>query len=107
MNALQLTPVSYFSLLLLYRYYDKKYQAFFGNAFSQGSTIQNEQGLYMALQWTPFPYWKCTAYVDFFRFPWLKYQVNTPSTGKEYMFQLDYTLNQFLSNYIRYKYKQK
>ena len=107
LNALQLTPVSYFSLLLLYRYYDKKYQAFFGNAFSQGSTIQNEQGLYMALQWTPFPYWKCTAYVDFFRFPWLKYQVNTPSTGKEYMFQLDYTPNQFLSTYIRYKYKQK
>ena len=33
LNALQLTPASYFSLLLLYRYYDKRYQAFFGNAF--------------------------------------------------------------------------
>ena len=37
LNALQLTPASYFSLLLLYRYYDKRYQAFFGNAFSQNS----------------------------------------------------------------------
>ena len=107
LNALQLTPVSYFSLLLLYRYYDKKYQAFFGNAFSQSSTVQNEQGLYIALQWTPFPYWKCAAYVDFFRFPWLKYQVNAPSMGKEYMFQLDYTPNQSFSTYIRYKYRQK
>ena len=34
LNALQLTPLLfYFSLLLLYRYYDKRYQAFFGNAF--------------------------------------------------------------------------
>ena len=107
LNALQLTPASYFSLLLLYRYYDKKYQAFFGNAFSQGSTIQNEQGLYMALQWTPFAYWKCAAYVDLFRFPWLKYQVGAPSMGKEYMIQLDYTPNSFFSTYVRYKYKQK
>ncbi|MDO4755708.1 MAG: helix-hairpin-helix domain-containing protein [Parabacteroides sp.] len=107
LNALQLTPVSYFSLLLLHRYYDKKYHAFFGNAFSQNSTLQNEQGLYMALQWTPFAHWKCAAYVDFFRFPWLKYQVNAPSVGKEYMVQLDYTPNQFFSTYIRYKYRQK
>ncbi|MDR1645659.1 MAG: hypothetical protein LBS05_07555 [Tannerellaceae bacterium] len=32
LHALQLTPASYFSFLLLYRYYDKKYQAYFANA---------------------------------------------------------------------------
>ena len=49
LNALQLTPASYFSLLLLYCYYDKRYQAFFGNAFSQNSAVRNEQGMYIGL----------------------------------------------------------
>lgn len=107
LNALQLTPASYFSLLLLYRYYDKRYQAFFGNAFSQNSAVQNEQGVYMGMQWTPFSRWKLSAYADIFRFPWLKYGVDAPSTGKEYMLQLDYTPSRNLSVYVRYKYKQK
>lgn len=107
LNALQLTPASYFSFLLLYRYYDKRYQAFFGNAFSQSSTIQNEQGFYMGMQWSPFARLKLSAYMDLFRFPWLKYGIDAPSTGKEYMLQLEYTPKRNLSAYIRYKYKQK
>ena len=107
LNALQLTPASYFSLLLLYRYYDKRYQAFFGNAFSQNSAVRNEQGMYIGMQWTPFARWKLSAYADVFRFPWLKYGVDAPSTGKEYMLQLDYTPSRNLSVYVRYKYKQR
>ena len=107
LNALQLTPASYFSLLLLYRYYDKRYQAFFGNAFSQNSTVQNEQGVYVGMQWTPFSRWKLSTYADIFRFPWLKYGVDMPSTGQEYMVQLDYTPSRNLSFYARYKHKQK
>lgn len=107
LNALQLTPISYFSFLLLGRYYDKRYQAFYGNAFSQNSTVQNEQGIYMGMQWTPFAHWKLSAYVDWFRFPYMKYGVDAPSNGKEYMCQVDYALSSSLSFYIRYKYKQK
>ena len=33
LNALQLTPASYISFLVLYRYYDRRYQALFGNCF--------------------------------------------------------------------------
>ena len=83
LNAIRLTPVSYFSLLLLHRYYDKKYQAFFGNAFGQHSSVQNEQGFYTGMQWTPFARFKLSAYADLFRFPWLKYGVDAPSSGQE------------------------
>lgn len=106
LDALQLTPVSYLSMLLLYRRYDRRYQAFFGNAFSQGS-VQNEEGVYIGLQWTPFPYWKFSGYADVFRFPWLKYQVDAPSSGQEYMIQADYSLAEHLSTYVRYKYKRR
>ncbi|MDR1555714.1 MAG: helix-hairpin-helix domain-containing protein [Tannerellaceae bacterium] len=107
LNALQLTPVSYLSFLLLYRYYDVKYQAWFGNAFAQNTMVQNEQGLYLGLQFTPFAYWKVSTYADFFRFPWLRYGVDAPSAGKEYMVQLDYTQMENASFYLRYKCKQR
>ena len=107
LNALQLTPTSYLSFLALYRYYDRRYQALFGHAFSQASTVQNEQGLYLGLQLTPVAHWKLSLYADIFRFPWLKYGVDAPSTGKEYMAQVDYEPNQNVSLYFRYKYKQK
>lgn len=107
LNALQLTPASYISFLLLHRYYDRRYQAYFGNAFTQGSSVQNEQGLYMGMQLVPVAHWKVSAYADFFRFPWLKYGVDAPSSGKEYMTQVDYTRSEGFSAYVRYKYRQK
>ncbi|WP_239445732.1 helix-hairpin-helix domain-containing protein [Parabacteroides sp. An277] len=107
LNALLLTPASYFSFLVLHRYYDRRYQALFGNAFAQNSSVENEQGIYLGLQWTPFGHWKVSAYADFYRFPWLKYQVNYPSTGKEYMVRLDYTPNEQLAAYVRYKRKEQ
>ncbi|MCD7931027.1 MAG: hypothetical protein LUH15_06510 [Tannerellaceae bacterium] len=44
LHGMQLTPVSYINLLMLYRYYDKKYQSFYGKSFSQQSQVQNEEG---------------------------------------------------------------
>ncbi|MDR2918443.1 MAG: helix-hairpin-helix domain-containing protein [Tannerella sp.] len=107
LNALQWTPVSYVSGLVLYRSYAKDYQAYFGNAFSQSSTVQNEQGFYIGAQLTPVANWKVSAYADFFRFPWLKYGVDAPSSGKEYMAQIDYSVWRKLSTYLRYRYRQK
>lgn len=107
LNAFQLTPVSYLSLLLLHRYYDRRYQAFFGSAFSQNSTVQNEQGVYTGMQWTPFAHFKLSLYADLFRFPWLKYGIDSPSSGQEYMTQLDYNSGKNFSTYFRYKYRKK
>ena len=107
LNALRLTPASYISFLALYRYYDRHYQALFGNAFSQGSSVQNERGVYMGMSLTPIAHWRCSFYMDLFRFPWLKYGVDAPSGGKEYMAQVDYTPGERYSAYLRYKFRQK
>lgn len=90
LHAARFAPASYLSFLLLYRSYSEKYDAFFAKAFAQQSGIGNEQGVYVAAELAPFAAWKVTAYADAFRFPWVRYGVNAPSSGKEYRVRIDY-----------------
>ena len=107
LNALAINPASYISLLMLYRYYDRRYNALYANAFSQGSDVRGENGLYMGLKLTPLAYWRVSLYADIFRFPWLRYRVDAPSNGEEYMAQVDYAPKESFSAYIRYKYRRR
>jgi hypothetical protein len=107
LNALQWTPASYISGLILYRSYARDYHAYYGNAFAQNTTVQNEQGLYLGMQLTPAAHWKLSGYADFFRFPWLKYGVDAPSSGFEYMAQAEYSQMNRFSMYLRYRHRQK
>lgn len=107
LNALRVFPVSYLSILVLHRYYGRKYQAFFGNSFSSQGMVQNEQGIYTGVEIMPFSSWKISMYADVFRYPWFKYGIDRPSGGMEYMIQADYTFRKNTSFYIRYKFKDK
>jgi hypothetical protein len=107
LNALQWSASSGLKTLILHRHYDRRYQAFYGNAFAQSSTVQNEDGLYISMLWSPFAYWKVSGFADFFSFPWLKYGIDAPSSGQEYMIQTDFTKikNTVLS--ARYRFRQR
>ncbi len=106
-NGIQLEPASYCRLSLLYRYYDKEYQAFFANAFSEGSSIQNESGIYMGIELSPFAKWKFAGYADFFQFPWLRYGVNAPTNGFDGLLQVGYSPKRDMEMFFRYRYKDK
>ena len=43
---------SQWTLMLLHRYYDKRYTAFHAYAFSEGGNTQNEHGIYLGATWT-------------------------------------------------------
>jgi hypothetical protein len=107
LNELSVTPVSYVSFLASCRYFDKRYQSFYGNVSSQSSGVQNEEGLYLGLQAVPLAHWKVTLFADLFRFPWKRYGVDSPSTGKEYRVQVDYSQGAFFSSYLRFSYSEK
>lgn len=95
------------SLVLLNRNYQSKYQALYGNAFSENTSNSNEIGTYIGLILNPLKNWKISAYYDTFKFPWLKYGVDMPSNGEEYLIQLDYNPNEELSMYLKYKQEAK
>ncbi len=91
------------SVSFLYRYYDKAYHSFYNAGFSEGSKTQNEQGLYSGMRLSLTRKLSLNAYVDLFSFPWLKYQVDGPSKGHEYLIQPTYKPNRELEIYFRFR----
>ncbi len=68
--------------LLIFRSYDPGYFSFNGNAFGEQSSMnRNEEGIYLALAYTPRKKWRISAYTDIYRFPWYSYRRNAGLTG--------------------------
>ncbi len=91
------------SFSVLYRNYQKGYQTFYNTGFSEGSNTQNEKGIYAGLKLKLSSAWSVNSYVDLFKFPWMKYQVDAPSAGHEIMVQASYKPNKILEIYGRYR----
>lgn len=50
LNMLSYSPAVHTSFLLINRYYDKRYQAIYADAFGENSKLQNETGIYIGLE---------------------------------------------------------
>lgn len=100
-----LDPKASFSVL--YRNYARGYQTFYNAGFSEGSNTQNESGLYMGLKLKLSSAWSLHSYFDIFTFPWLKYQVDAPSEGHEFLFQPTYKPNKQLEIYGRFRQQMR
>ena len=106
-NAMSVSPVSQVDLVALVRYYSRDYDTFYANAFSENSRPNNETGIYLGTEIRPYKRWKISAYADGYVFPWLRYGVDAPSLGQDYLVQVDYTPNRGMSMFLRYKSKSK
>jgi hypothetical protein len=73
------------TLMLLHRYYDKRYTALHAQSFSEGSNVQNEHGIYAGFVWQPSSRWTLNGYVDYAHFTWKRYQVSMPSDAFDTM----------------------
>lgn len=91
----------------VYRNIEKSYQAFYGNAFTENTSPTNEKGLFTGIAIKPYPFLKIDAYADIFSFPWLKYRVDAPSSGSEYLLQISYNPTRRIQCYSRFKNDNK
>jgi hypothetical protein len=55
----------------------------------------------------PISGWQLNAYADFFQFPWIRYLVNAPSRGHDYLVQLNCQPNKQFGMYVRFRNKNK
>lgn len=95
------------SIILFHRDYQKDYHSFFNQAVSEGTNAVNEKGFYTGLVISPNKKIEFNTYVDFFKFPWLRYRVDAPSSGYEALSQFTYSPSKRLKATLRYKFEKK
>jgi hypothetical protein len=95
------------SVSALYRNYARDYHALFGDGFRENTRTSNEKGFYLGTLLHLAPRWKLSAYVDFFSFPWMRYNAWAPSSGSEYFIQLDFNYSAILKMYASFRHKDK
>lgn len=107
LNGALLSMHHHVSLALLYRYYQRDHHSFYGDAFGAGSSVANENGMYVGLQYQPNRRFSAIAYLDRFRFPWVKYRVDGPSNGLDLLLQLTYSKSRQKELSFRFRYQEK
>ena len=106
-NGLLLSAAQNVDLSFVYRNISKGYQSLYTNAFTESSLPTNEKGFFSGITIRPSNAWRVDAYVDMYRFPWLRFRVNGPSTGSDYVGQLTYKPNKLFEIYSRFKSEKK
>jgi hypothetical protein len=94
-------------LSFVFRSIARDYRAIGANAFTESSSAENETGFYAGLAFRPSEAWRVEGYFDFFRFPWLKYRVDRPSSGTDYLLTITCKPSKTWEIYSRFKAKAK
>jgi hypothetical protein len=106
-NGLIMSVDANIDMSLLYRNISPRYQSLYTNAFTESTFPTNESGMYAGVSIRPNTQWRLDAYADFYRFPWLRYLVDAPSVGVDYLTQVTYKPNRQLEIYARYRTESK
>ena len=106
-NGLMISVDPRVDLSFVHRAIGAKYQSINGNAFTENTFPTNENGLYAGIAVRPQQAFRLDAYADFYKFPWLKYRVDGPSYGQDFLVQLTYTPNKQTEIYTRFRSESK
>ena len=94
-------------LSVFYRNIDKDYRSLNANAFTESTQPINETGLYTGVSLKPWGFLRIDAYADLFKFGWLRYRVDRPSEGSDYLTQVTWKPNKQVEVYTRLRHEQK
>lgn len=102
-NGLILSLSNKVDLAAIYRSFATEYQALYAVPFREQSRPQNEQGLYTGIQYKVNQTLTIKAYLDRFRFKWLRFRTDLPSIGHEYLVEVEYKPSKKFGMYARYR----
>jgi hypothetical protein len=106
-NGVILSPDRKASIALLHRYLARNYQNIYGNPFADGSSGNNESGIYMGLEVRPRRGWTFNAYADVWRNPWLRFNADLPAPGHDVLMRLTYVKKRSFTTYIQVQKKTR
>ena len=94
--------------LLLARAYPRDFVSLHGYGFGERSgATQNEFGLYTGLRLQVAEDWRVAAYVDQYRFPWLRFAIPRPTSGIEARVVVEHTPRPWLEHYVQLRSETK
>lgn len=91
---------------LVVRALDKRYQAIFNAPFAETGSY-GERGAYLGLRWEMAPWLHFRGYLDLYHFTWLRYGVDAPAGGREWLVQLTYPGGSNFSGYLRWNHETR
>jgi hypothetical protein len=94
-------------LTIMHRYYQRNFQNLYTNAVAEGTRPANESGLYFGIEMKPTNKWTINGYADMFQSKWLRFDLNAPSKGNEFLVQASYRPNKQTEIYLRYRTRNK
>ncbi|MCP4123473.1 MAG: helix-hairpin-helix domain-containing protein [Bacteroidetes bacterium] len=94
-------------LTLAHRYYAKNFQTLYAEAFAESSRPVNENGLYFGLSFSPFKYAEWKTYVDVYKHPWLRFGIDGPSYGMDFLSVFNYRPRYDMAFYLRGRTERK
>lgn len=106
-NGLLMSADPKVDLSLVYRNIQPQYQTIFGNAFTEGTLPTNEKGLFGGVSLKPGSKWRLDAYMDLYRFPFLRFRIDAPASGREFLVQLTHKPSKQLEIYTRYRQESR
>lgn len=95
------------SMSLLYRNYGRDYHGLYSVAFAEGTNPWNERGLFTGLEIRPNRQWTINAYFDQFTFPWLRFLTDAPSSGFDWLAQVNWRPSKQVEIYGRVRHQDR
>lgn len=92
---------------LLFRSYDKAYQTLDGQGFGEYAGTQNERGIYFGSTYRFSQQLTLHAYYDSWSHEWLRFRINAPSTGNEFLLRLEHRRKRQSYYYFQFKIESK
>lgn len=94
-------------LSLVHRHISPAYKSLYTNAFTENTFPENEHGLFAGISLRTSDVIRIDAYMDLYSFPYLKFNVDAPSRGKDFLVQLSYKPNKQVDMYTRFRNESK
>ena len=94
-NSISADIANNLNIMLLQRYYSRRYSSLYSRSFSEGGHVQNESGIYLGAGYSPCRSLRITAYSDYAYFPWARYRVSRPSWASDNMVQCAWGIGKY------------
>ncbi len=92
---------------MVVRNFTRDFHSFRGSAFGESGRNINERGVYWGIKYLLNRQFYLTAYYDTFRFPWLRFRVNAPSQGSDYLIRLNYIPKRSVAIYFQFRRRNR